>query len=98
MVMMSPLRSRFWTGRAAVDGGERVGRGGEQEAFLFLKFQNEVLIPDAVVFELQIVFRRATDAERKTAGNRLVARLFSGKDVELDHQKSRRGTTIWSPG
>jgi hypothetical protein len=78
--------------RHAVDGGERIGGGGEVEILFFLKFQNEVLVPDAVVVKLQIIARRASDAERKTAGSRLAARLFSRKDVELNHQMSRRFT------
>ena len=39
----------------AVDGGQGVWRGGKREALLPLKFQREVLVPDAVVVELQII-------------------------------------------
>ena len=51
-----------------------------------------MLVPDAVVFQLQFIFRRAADVERKMAGHRPGARLFSGKNVEMNHQKIRRGT------
>jgi len=78
--------------RRVVDGGERVCGGCEFEAFLFLKFQGEVLIPDTVIFQLQFVSRRATNAERKMASRRLGARFFAGKNVQLNHQKRRRGT------
>ena len=61
----------------AVDGGQGVGRGGQRETLLPAKFQGEMLIPDAVVVELQFVSRRPSDAERKTAGRRFGARLFS---------------------
>jgi hypothetical protein len=77
--------------RPAVDGGEGAWRHRKIETPP-LKFEREVPVPDAIVFELQMVFRRAPDAERKMADNRMAARLFSRKDVELNHQKIRRST------
>ena len=62
--------------RLAVDGGQGVRRDRKLETFPPAEFQREVLVPDAVVIELQIIFRRAPDAERKMADNRLAARLF----------------------
>ena len=82
----------------AVDGGQGVGRGCERETCPPVEFQCEVLIPNAVVVELQFVARRSSDAERKTAGCRLDARLFAGKDVELYHHQILRGTWTWSLG
>ena len=70
----------------AVDGGQGVWRGCERETFLLVEFQREVPIPNAVVVELQLVSRRTADAERKTAGCRLSARLSSRKNVELDRK------------
>ena len=57
-----------------------------------MKFQHQVLIPSAVVIQLQVVFPVTTDTERKTADSRLAARLFSCQDMEFNHQKIRRGT------
>jgi len=82
---------------SAVDGDQGVGRGSERETFQPIKFQREVLIPNAVVVELEIVPGRTADTERKTAGCRLSARLSSRKDVELNHNQ-RRSTWIWSLG
>ena len=75
-----------------VDGDEGVRRCCKTEAACVLKFKRQMLIPDAVVVQLQFISTVAADAERKTADHRLGARLFSRKDVELDHQKIRRGT------
>ena len=83
--------------RRAVDGGQGARRDREMETAV-LQFEREVPVPDAIVFKLQMVFRRASDAERKMADNRLAARLFSRKDVELNHQKIRCSTLIWSSG
>ena len=86
--MISPLRSTRGLDRLAVDRDQGVRRGGERETFPPLKFQRQVLIPNAVVVELQVVSRGASDAERKTADNRLAARLFSGKNVEVESSEN----------
>jgi hypothetical protein len=83
--------------RPAVDGDQGARRNRKVETAA-LKFEREVLIPDAVIFELQMVFRRASDAERKMSDSRPAARLFSRKDIELNHQKIRRSTVTWSLG
>ena len=81
-----------------VEGDKGVRLGVKGEAFVFLKFQNEVVVPDAGVFKPQIIFHRPTNAKRKMADDPKFARHFAGKDAELNHQNKRRVTSIWSPG
>ena len=73
--MVSPLRRiLFWTG-SSLTVASALARL-QFEAFLLLKFQGEVLVPNAVVFQLQIVSGGASDAKRKMAGNRRVPAFF----------------------
>ena len=90
--MMSPLRSERGLDRLIIDHDQGVLRGGEFESFLPVKFQRQMLVPRAIVIQLQVISSGATDAERKTADNRLAARLFSCQNVKFNHQKIRRGT------
>ena len=83
--------------RLAVDGDQGARRHRKIKAPA-LQFEREVPVPDAIVFKLKMIFRRASDAERKMADSRPAARLFSRKDVELNHQKIRLSTLIWSSG
>ncbi len=48
------------------------------------------MVPDARRIEMQVIFRRAADVKRKMADDLSVARLLTGKDAQLDHQKRRR--------
>lgn len=45
----------------------------------------ELLVPNSVVFELQIISPRPPHPDRKTAGFPKEARLFAGNDLELNH-------------
>jgi hypothetical protein len=63
--------------RLSVDSRKRIRGCSDNETLLPLKFQTQVLIPNAVVFKLQIICICAPDVKRKTADNRLAARLFS---------------------
>ena len=78
--------------RLIIDHDQGVLRGGEFETFPPVKFQRQMSIPRAIVIQLQVVPAGATDAKRKTADNRLAARLFSRQNVKFNHQKIRRGT------
>jgi hypothetical protein len=80
--------------RFAIDHDQGVLRRHESEAFPTTEFKCQVLIPGAIVCQLQVISVGAADAERKTADNRLAARLFSRENVKLNHQKIRRGTII----
>jgi hypothetical protein len=80
--------------RLMIDHDQGVLRGGEFETFPSVKFQGQMLIPRAVIIQLQVVPAGATDAKRKTADNRLAARPFSCQDMKFNHQKIRRGTWI----
>jgi hypothetical protein len=77
--------------RLVVDGREGARHNCEIKSPA-LDFKHEVLVPYAVVLKQQMVSRCAPDAKRKMADNRPVARLFSRKDVQLDHYQSRLST------
>jgi hypothetical protein len=85
-------------GRLAVGGDEGVGSGFEDEAGGGIEIDVKMFIPDAWFIELQITGGEASDPYRKTAGHPGGARLIAGKDLELNHQKMLRFTTILSPG
>jgi len=62
--------------RLAIEGDQGVRRNRKIESSC-LKFEREVLIPDTTIIQLQVIARSTSDAKRKTADNRLAARLFS---------------------
>ncbi|MEI7809861.1 MAG: hypothetical protein WCJ07_15390, partial [Verrucomicrobiota bacterium] len=80
--------------RLFVDGDKGVRDGFYREAFSFLDFQNQVMVPDAFIIHLQFITRRPSDAKWKTAGDVYVARRFTGKNAKLNHQNARRVTSI----
>jgi hypothetical protein len=84
--------------RLFIDGDKGIRRGVKEITFLFLEFQSEMVVPDTGLIEAQVIPRRATDAKRKMADDRCVARHLSGKNAQLNHQKMLRATSIWSPG
>ena len=73
--------------RFFIDGRESVGGGLKDEAFVFLKFQREVVFPDSSILQAQIIFDRTADAKRKMADDPEVARPCAGNNVELNHQR-----------
>jgi hypothetical protein len=52
-----------------VDSDKRIWATLKAETILFLKFQDEVLVPNAIIFELEIISRSPPYAERKIAGH-----------------------------
>ena len=80
--------------RFAVNHNQGVLRRHEPEALPPAEFQRQVLIPSAIVIQLQAISVGTTNAERKTADNRLAAHLSPCENVEFNHQKIRRGTWI----
>jgi hypothetical protein len=60
-----------------IDRSQGVWRRGDCKSSLALKFQSEVPVPNPVIVELQLVSRCTSDAERKMAGDQLIARFFS---------------------
>jgi hypothetical protein len=72
-------------GRFTVHHDQRILLRDEFKTFPAAKFKDQMLIPNTVVRQLQIIFTGATDAERKTADNRLAARQFSCQNVKFNH-------------
>jgi hypothetical protein len=52
---------------------------------LRVKFKRQMSIPNAIVIQLQIISRGASDAKGEMAGNELAGRLFTREDEELNH-------------
>jgi hypothetical protein len=50
-----------------------------------MEFKRQMPVPNAIVIQLQIISRRASDTKWKTAGNELAGRLFTREDEELNH-------------
>ena len=69
----------------AVDHDQGILCRHEFEALPPVEFERQVLIPGAIVGQLQVASTGATNAERKTADNRLAARLFSCQNVKFNH-------------
>jgi hypothetical protein len=70
---------------ATVDGDQSVGCYCKDNALLRVKFKRQVLIPNAIVIQLQIVSGRASDAKWKMTGNESACCLPASKDEELNH-------------
>jgi hypothetical protein len=68
-----------------VDGDQSVRCRCEGNALLRVKFERQMLIPNAIVIQLQVISRRASDTKGKMAGNELADRLFTREDEELNH-------------
>jgi hypothetical protein len=71
----------------AIDGGNGIRGGGQVKTVSLLKFESEMLLPNPVVFQRQMILGRASDTKWKMAGHRSAPRLFPGKNVEMNHQK-----------
>ena len=69
-----------------VDNRQRLGTRSEQKSFASLECDLQVAFPDAVFIEGQAGSHLAAKDKRKTADHNIVARLFTGKDLELNHK------------
>src|SRR4029434_7412728 len=74
--------------RFAIDGGEDLGLGGEDEAFGRMEIQVKVLVPNAIFVHTEVAGTRSADAYRKTAGDPFGARLLAIKNCQVDHYQS----------
>ena len=71
--------------RLAVDRGQRVGLGAEAETLSGNQIELQMLVPNAVLLQLEAGGRGAPNPYRKTAGHPCGARLLSGQNLKLHH-------------
>ena len=77
-----------------VDGGEGIGGGAQKIAVAREEFHGEMVVPNAGIIQAEVILRKAADVERKMADDVGIARHFTGKNLQLDHQKLARSTSI----
>ena len=72
-------------GRRLIDGDEGAGVDGEHEALRRVERHLEMLIPNSVFLQSQVIARGTPDAYRQTAGVPNNAHRFAGKNLKLEH-------------
>src|SRR5438128_4329435 len=71
--------------RLAVEARERARMRLQEESVRNLQMKFQVPVPNALLFQAQIGCAIAPDHKGKTAGEGRRGRLFTGKNLELDH-------------
>src|SRR6185436_18847532 len=68
-----------------IDDRQRLATRDEEESLASSEGDLQVAFPHAILVERESGARLATDSKRKTADHDVMARLFAGKDLELNH-------------